>query len=349
MITAGSVKDYKVEPYANPVGETFLQPMVDFIESKGGRIVYGAKVGEVEIADGKIAAVHTKAVPQDMRVRRCAVCGELIFGDEEHHDCPFCGANGDMLAEVPENAREGQRYIADDYVVAMDTLGLQGFVGNNKAAFGGMPYFENTKKLTASDVYVANFWIDGKTSWPETMRSGDHPVVAFFGSNFGRIGVTFNWTLGTGSSRGGTLIKEYEGHDVTVIETHISNLDDIAHLSNKEIADLAYAELKQALPDLPEYTDFYLNKWRTYTGVRVGAESNRPTIDSPFDNLFFIGDIVAIPHVATAMEKTNVTAKMVVNHLLDKYEQTEGRITILQSGTPSDVLELSRWVSSVYA
>ena len=344
MMTAGAPKDWNVELYANPAGETFLQPMVEFIEARGGRIVYGADVGRVEMSDGRVAAVHTKPVPEGNRVRRCAVCGELLFGDEEHHHCPFCGANGDMLADVPASEREGRRYLADDFIVAMDTGGIKAFVANNRDTLGRDPWFAKVKELTSSDVYVANFWIEGQTSWESRLASNGQPVIVAFPTSFQRIGVTFNWTL----RGGGRVIADYEGHDVTILETHVCRLDDIAGLSDQEIADLAFAELRELLPDLPDYQDFYLNKWRNYTGVRVGAEASRPSVETPVDNLFFIGDAVTIPHVATGMEKTNVSAKMAVNALTKKHG-LEGAITILQSGSPSALVDLSRWMTTVYA
>jgi len=343
MLTAGAPKDWQVDLFASPAGETFLLPMVDFIESKGGRVIYGADVDQVEILEGRVAAVTTYPLPEAFRVRRCSVCGEPLYGDHHHDNCPYCGANGQMLVEVPIAERRAQRFVADDFILAMDVPGLRRFVGLNADVLTGIPYFDKIKNLTASDVFVANFWIEGKTSWPETLRSGDQPVLVFFPTSFGRIGVTFNWTLGGDS----TVIREYADHNVTILETHLSRLDDIAHLTNREIADLAYAELREVLPDLPDYTDFYLNKWRNYTGVQVGEEANRPSIASPIENLYAIGDLVTIPHVATGMEKTNVTAKMAVNELIDKYG-FEGRIRILQSGSPSLFVDMTRWTKSIY-
>jgi uncharacterized protein with NAD-binding domain and iron-sulfur cluster len=80
----------------------------------------------------------------------------------------------------------------------------------------------------------------------------------------------------------------------------------------------------------------------------VGDEKKRPPIQSPFENLLFIGDMVFVPHPAVFMEKTNVTAKWAVNLLLDKIGQAEGRIEILPSGTPTPWIPLLQSVSSVF-
>lgn len=71
-------------------------------------------------------------------------------------------------------------------------------------------------------------------------------------------------------------------------------------------------------------------------------------MQSPIDNLLFIGDISFVPHPAVFMEKTNVTAKWATNLLLDKIGQQEGKIEILVSGTHSATTHLLEGVGSVY-
>ena len=119
-------------------------------------------------------------------------------------------------------------------------------------------------------------------------------------------------------------------------------------MSAKEIAADVYKDLKQLIPDLPEPKGSYVNRWDTYLNCKVGEEARRPTLQSAIDNLLFIGDIVAIPHTAEWMEKTNVTAKLATNLLLDKAGVREGKITILPSavlGAPTKAMVAG---SSVY-
>lgn len=70
--------------------------------------------------------------------------------------------------------------------------------------------------------------------------------------------------------------------------------------------------------------------------------------DAPVENLLFIGDLVSIPHQAIFMEKTNVSAKMATNILLEKAGIRDGRITLLPSFTPSATTLALRMVGSVY-
>ena len=102
----------------------------------------------------------------------------------------------------------------------------------------------------------------------------------------------------------------------------------------QEIAGAVHRELKKIVPALPEPSEFYINRWDNYTGARPGDEARRPEIQSPIDNLLFIGDWVSVPEISVFMERTNVTAKTATNILLEKIGQSEGRIRILKSGTP---------------
>lgn len=77
----------------------------------------------------------------------------------------------------------------------------------------------------------------------------------------------------------------------------------------------------------------------------VGEEARPPTIQSPIDNLLFVGDVVSIAHTVEWMEKTNVTAKWVTNLLLERAGQKECRVTILPSamlGLPGLILDAQR-------
>ena len=74
---------------------------------------------------------------------------------------------------------------------------------------------------------------------------------------------------------------------------------------------------------------------------------NRPGIQSPIENLMLIGDWVFVPQHSIFMERTNVCAKWVTNLLLEKIGQKEGKIRILESGTPDWQLDLLGLVTSV--
>jgi uncharacterized protein with NAD-binding domain and iron-sulfur cluster len=131
-----------------------------------------------------------------------------------------------------------------------------------------------------------------------------------------------------------------------VIETQIADAGKVASRDDEEIARLVHEELKIVMPDLPEPTDYFVNRWDTYSPQRPGYEALRPAIASPLDNLFFIGDWVKTDHLSVYMEKTNVSARMVTNLLLDKIGEKRGHVVVLPSGAPNALLDLFRTLAS---
>lgn len=348
QLLAGSPEDLKINLYMKPPGETFVEPMAAYIESRGGAIHYNTEVTHFETAGGRITGVTAAAVNREV-FRRCAICGGIIFGDQELEVCPHCGAEAAQIKQLSSEERAERRFTADYYVSALDIRGAQGVIQDNLAALGGGAYFENILKLHPKLVYVVNLWIPGTGFWNENIHDvGDRPTYNFFATGFEQLGITINWSLplrGTGKY----MCVEYEGRDISIIETQIAKAEQVAHLSNREIADLCHAELRQVMPEIPPYRSYFVNRWTNYNGYRVGSEGLRPAIQSPIDNLLFIGDMPFTPHPAIFMEKTNVTAKGATNLLLDKIGQREGKITILHSGTPSLAIKALRQATSVKA
>ncbi|MGK5091168.1 FAD-dependent oxidoreductase [Deltaproteobacteria bacterium TL4] len=335
-LVAGSPKDWDVNFYMNPPGETFLQPMVNYILGKGGEIHYNTEVERLMVKNGQIAGILTSQINMP-EVRRCQVCGELIYGNMHYEECPFCGAEGAKLKLLSEEEKTQKTFEADFYISAMDIPASQKLIAMNQNVLGGNKYFDNITNLHATEVYVLNMWFEGGQFWKDRFKERPDNYV-FFATGFQHLGITINWTLPAleGNTRG--IIKEYAGQDITIIETQISKAHLVQNFTNAEIAEKCHAELKTVMPDLPPYQSYYLNKWRHYTTYHPGDESLRPPIQSPFDNLLFIGDMAFVPHPAVFMEKTNVTAKWATNLLLDKIGQKEGKIKILMSGTPSNLI-----------
>ncbi|MBI2889479.1 MAG: FAD-dependent oxidoreductase [Nitrospirae bacterium] len=350
QLVRGSSEDLKINLFLNPPGETFLQPMVDLIRSKGGQVHFNTQVTDIEIEGGRVRRVTAGALPGG-RVRRCAICGELIFGDYEYGECPFCGARADRLQELSAEEKSERSFEGDYVVVALDVPAAQSWVRSNLAKLGDQPYFQNILGLHATHVYVVNMWFEGTKFWMDKIVNGEgEPVPDFFATGFDRLGITLNWTfplkMADGTHR--WLMKEFEGRDVSVIETQIANAESVSHLTNEEIARQCYEELKGVMPGIPPYRSYYVNRWGHYTAYHVGDERKRPPIQSPIENLLFIGDMVFVPHPAVFMEKTNVTAKWAVNLLLEKIGQSQGRIEILPSGTPTRWIPFLQSLTSVY-
>jgi len=350
-LVAGSPDDMRVNLYRNSVNDTFLRPMVSFIESRGGKIHFRTEVSELLVEDGRVTGAVAAAVPQQA-VRRCSICGALIFdGVEVGGECPFCGAREDMIRPVQDVEREDRRFSADYVVCALDGPGVKHLVSNNLDVLGDQPYFQNILKLNATSVYVCNLWFEGKNYWePVVQDEKGRPAICFFPTGFDHLGITINRALRVTGGDGTHLAwsSEYVDRNVTVIETQIAKADAVNGTQTSEIADLCYQELKEVMPNLPPPVDYYVNRWHNYTAYYVGDEGNRPTVQSPIDNLLFIGDISFVPHPAVFMEKTNVTAKWATNLLLEKAGQQAGHIRILPSGTSSVLIDGLKKVSSVF-
>jgi hypothetical protein len=349
QLVAGSPTDLRVNPYVTPAGETFVQPMLDLIRKRGGEVFFNTEVTGIEMANGKVRAVRVAAIPGGP-VRRCAICGALVSGEAELGECPFCGARGDQLKLLESADRAEKTFPGDFFVCALDVPAAQRFVGAQRDIFAG-PYFDGIMGLHATWVYVVDFWVEGQGAWRNAIRdAAGRPAVNFFATGYDALGITINWTFPF-SELGGTgpgLQGEFAGRDIAIIETQVAKAEAMAGLSNQQIADRCWAELRATIPDLPHYRDFYVNRWHHYTGYQPGDESRRPPLQSPIDNLLFIGDLAFVPHPAVFMEKTNVTAKWATNLLLEKIGQAAGRIRILPSGTPSLLVETLRKFSSVY-
>ena len=337
--------------YVSPTSESFLTPMVNFIRSHGGQVLFNTEVSTLDMEGGRVKTVRAAPVPESA-VQRCSICGALIFdGMEVGGECPYCGANADMIREVTAQERVERTYTADYFVCALDGPGAQLFVTNNSDQFAGQPYFDNILKLNTRSPQVCNLWYEGKGPWERSVHDDkQRPALCVYPTGYEYIGITINRALRVrGNDRTfWSWSSEYVDRDVTVIETQVAKSEKVTGLTSREIAMLCHAELKSWMPDLPDPVSWYVNRWFNYTAYRVGDEGNRPPVQSPFDNLFFIGDISFVPHHAVFMEKTNVTAKWVTNLLLDKVGQAEGRITILATGTPSLSTDWARARYSVY-
>ena len=351
QLVAGAPDDIKINLYATPVAETFLRPMANFITAHGGEIHFNTEVTDIQVSEQRIAAIKASPVPAQA-FKRCSICGGLIFdGMEVGGECPYCGAQSDMLREIRAHERAERRYEADFYISALDGPGLKQVIGNNLQALGGSAYFQNILKLNAKSVFVCNLWFDDKGHWEQAIKDEQgRPAICFFATGFKHLGITINRSVRVQGGDGKKVVwsQEYVDRKVTVIETQIAKAEAVASLNSKEIAWKCWGELKAVMPQLPEPTGWYVNRWNNYTAYHVGDERNRPAVQSPIDNLLFIGDNAFVPHPAVFMEKTNVTAKWATNLLLDKIGKPEAKITILASGTPSLTTQALRAVNSVF-
>ena len=353
QIFGGTPRDFmKFNMYVNPTNESFLTPMVNYIRSHGGEVLYTTEVTNFMVDGKQLAGVRALPVPRNV-IKRCSICGNLIFnGMEVGGECPYCGANAEQLRAITANERQERVFKADYYISAMDGPGAQTLVAQNLDALGNQPYFKNIMKLSAGSPYYCNLWYEGKDFWDkQILDDRGHPAFLVYVTGFKYIGgITVNRSVRL-KGKDGSIYKwsqEYDHRNVTVIETQISKSELLPSNDTRTIAMLCHDELKSIMPNLPEPQAWELNRWQNYTTYRVGVEMSRPAIQSPIENLLYIGDIAYVPTHALYMEKTNVTAKWAVNLLLDKIGQKAGRIKILPVGTPGLTTDAFRKLYSVY-
>ncbi len=351
QLVAGSSRDLRINLYHTPVAESFIQPMVNFIQAHGGEVHFNTEVTGLLMQQGKMLGAKAAALPRQA-IQRCSICGGLIFaGMEVGGECPYCGANADVLRDIQAQERQERRFEADYVVCALDGPGLKNLVAANREVLGDAEYFRQIERIEAKAVFVCNLWFEGRGPWEKTVQDEvGRPAICFFATGFKHLGITINRAVEVIATDEQRLVwsNEFVNRDVTVIETQIAKTDLVEGLSSAAIADLCYGELKTVMPQLPPPVSSYVNRWYNYNAYHVGSESHRPAVQSPIDNLLIVGDNAFVPHPAVFMEKTNVTAKWATNLILDKAGMSQYRIEILPSGTPSTLIRGLSEVRSVY-
>ncbi|MDZ4725658.1 MAG: FAD-dependent oxidoreductase [Leptospira sp.] len=331
--------DSRVDYYKWPPDETFLYPMVSYIREKGGEVHFDSEVSKIKIENNRVTSVEVNSMYPSGKVKRCRVCGNVV-GVGHSGDCPFCGAHESMLELLTPQNSKIRTYTADHVITAMDLPGAKKLITNN--SLQNHTYFDKAKKLSTATILCVNLMYENTDAWekrfPEESFWNAHD---FFPTGFKILGFTSNWSA--------RQIPELKEKRIDLIEVQVAKWSQFVGMTNSDIAKKVHEELKLVVPTLPEYSEFYINRWDTYTGFRPGDEANRPEIQSPISNLYFIGDWVFVPHHSVFMEKTNVTAKMVTNIILDKEKQTKGKIEILRSGTPDWPVDLLSLFTSVKA
>lgn len=337
-LAIGHPDDMVIDIFFHPPGETYVAPIEKYIKDKGGKIIYDTPVVKINRAGARITSVTAGEMglpgPPGVKTWKCNVCGSVFASPTKPGRCPVCNAPGDQIRVL--SGGEVKEYSADYYIMAMETKGAKEVV--KASDLGKGPYFDNIQKLDSTSVYVLDLWYPKRDVIGKLLPG----QFCFFTSNFRYIGITLDWAC-SGSAKGyGPLVPDYQGKDISVIETQIANTEMLVNLPDEQIVRLAQEELEMAIPGLPKPLDFYLNRWDTYSPQRVGYEANRPTIQSPIDNFFIIGDWVSIDHLSVYMEKTNVSSKMVTNLIMEKIGKPEYKVRVLPSGSPSLMIDIPR-------
>jgi uncharacterized protein with NAD-binding domain and iron-sulfur cluster len=340
-LVIGHHEDWNIDIFPHPPGETYVAPLEKYIKDRGGEIIYNTPVARINWEGDRIRSVTAGdlgvAGAPGAKTWKCNVCGSVFASPIKPSRCPICGAPSAQIIAL--SGKPPRDYTADFYIMALETKGAKEVLKASNLVH--TPYFGNILQLDSTSVFVADMWFSGGNYFKK--RFPGH--LCFYTSNFKFIGITLDWSFdGTinGKKAVDPLFDEYQGKDTTVIETQIANTEMLENYTDEEIVRVALEELRMVIPDLPYPTDFYINRWDTYSPQRVGYEANRPTVKSPIDNFFIIGDWVRTDHMSVYMEKTNVAAKMAVNLIMDRIGQGKYQARVLPSGSPSLLVDLPR-------
>jgi uncharacterized protein with NAD-binding domain and iron-sulfur cluster len=342
QLTTSHPDDMDIDIFLHPPGETYVDPVEKYINDKGGKIIYDTPVTSINQKGGRITSVTAGEAgiesPPGVKTWKCRVCGSVFASPSKPSRCPVCGAPAIKIKLF--SGGEIKDYSADFYILAMETNAAKEVI--KTSSLPREPYFDNIQNLHSTSVYVINLW------YPDAapMRKLLPGQVCFFPSNFKYLGITLDWAYPRYRKGHGPIVPDYQGKNISVIETQIANTDRLVNLPDEEIMKIAQGELEIAIPGLPKPLDFYLNRWDTYSPQRPGYEANRPTVESPIDNFFIIGDWVRTNHLGVYMEKTNVSAKMATNLIMEKIGMPKYKVRIMPSGSPSLALDLNRFFSS---
>jgi uncharacterized protein with NAD-binding domain and iron-sulfur cluster len=344
---SGHPDDMRADVFLHPPGETYIAPIEQYIKGRGGKIIFNTPVIRLNRDGSSIKSVmagdEDASAGTVANMWRCNISGTVFYSPTTPTRCPVCGSEAAQIKPFsPQPVRE---HFADYYILAMDIPGAKKVI--DQSGFLGESYFDNIMELVETGVYPVNIWYSNCNAWEK--RFPEH--ADFFPSGFKYLGITINLAH-NGEINGRRvfepLVPDYQDKNICVIETQIADTDRMEDMSDDMIARLVHEELRMVMPDLPMPTDYYVNRWDTYSPQRVGYEALSPAIQSPIENLFIIGDWVKTDHLSVYMEKTCVAAKMVTNFILDRIGQKQGKLTILPSGTPSAIIKMCQRLFNIY-
>lgn len=322
---------YRVHFFQDSTQETIIEPLQRYIEARGGVIRFNAEVDEIIVEEGRAARVRAK--PPAPWAFVCPICGEVH--EFEPDRCRRCGWGGGGFRSQAAGPIDVE---ADWVLLAVDIPGAKRLF--RAPPFADDAFFAPVQKLPTSSIAVLYLWyprIDGKGRWHD--HFGERECLMT--SGFPTLGTTLNLTL--------LKAPSYGDSGADVIETQIARIDAIAGLTELEIAARVDAELRALIPDLPPFADHRLMRWDNFSTMTVGAEANRPAMQTPIANFLILGDYNRLDHNCILMEKVTVNVRRAVNFLLEREGIEGGRLTILPSETPNAFVRLARRTCSVKA
>ncbi len=321
--------------FQDATDDTIFQPLARYVRSHGGRIIFNSELDEYVAEGDRIVGVRTKALKDGQYI--CPICGEIH--DVLPASCQRCGWTGGGFKRGDAPARI---YEADYYLLGVDIPNAKKIL--SRSPFKERKLYPKVSKLPASSVAVLYLWYprvakrgDEKTNWEDHFGGRECVMTA----DFPMLGTTLNLSMLKKNS--------FAEFNADVIETQIARTERIEGLSDLEIAELVDKDLRNLIPGLPKFTDIRMMRWDNFSCGTVGAEKLRPDMRTEFGNFMILGDWIAVDHNCFLMEKVAVNAKRAVNYLLDDIGQKEGRMKIVETGTPNLTVDLLAKLFSVKA
>jgi len=121
QLVCGSPRDLRVDLFSNPPSETFLEPMVEYIEAHGGIVHYNTELTGIKAMGGRVLSVFASQLGNGRQQEtRCSVCGAVLGAKGRELDqCPVCGANGDMIKILAHKDLQEKHFEADYFISCM--------------------------------------------------------------------------------------------------------------------------------------------------------------------------------------------------------------------------------------
>ena len=331
----GSWQDlYGVQFFQDSTNDSIIQPLADYVIAHGGEIIYNSEVETLITTNELVEKIITKPLSKNQYI--CPICGEVH--EYNPGQCKRCGHIGtDFFNEEVES----KTYSSDFCLLAVDIPSAQKILTN--VSFEKHETYNDLAKLHTSSVVVVYLWYNRvkdsngniKQNWKD--HFGDRECLMT--ADFPYLGTTLNLSY---------LKKDSFGiKDADVIESQIARTERVKNMSNREIADKIDADLRSLIPALPAYTDFRIMKWDNFSALMTGSEALRPEMNTPYNNLFLLGDYIKTQQNCFLMEKVTVNVKRSVNKLLEMINQKEGVMKIIPSETDNMLVNIARKMGSV--
>lgn len=331
----GSWQDlYSVQFFQDSTNDTIIQPLANYVLENGGKIIYNSEVESFVVKNELVEKIITR--PYHKYEYICPICGEIH--DHNPGQCQRCGYIG---SDFINEEKESKEYSADFCLLAVDIPSAKKLL--TKGNFDKYKTYDKFKELSTASVIVVYLWYprsknpneNVKQSWKDHFGNRECLMTA----DFPYLGTTLNLSY---------LKKESFGFiDGDVVETQIARTERVVNMTNKEIADKIDSDMRNLIPGLPNYIDYRIMKWDNFSTSIPGSEALRPEMNTPYNNLFLLGDYIKTEQNCFLMEKVTVNVKTAVNKLLNVIGQREGTMKIFLSETENMMVSMARKIGSV--